>query len=603
MAVRYLAVALAFTFPATAGLAQPKFLGGDEEKSCCSYEVTVVGSPDEALADTLEKALYLYRFQEAGAPSIPLLRRRAEGDQDIIKQVLRSSGDYQAEVRSDVAPNADGLSAVVTMTIEPGRAFELAEHGLAVAGDAGANEITGKDAAKFGSPVGDAAVAAAILAAEASVVRALQQQGYPYAARLKRDAEADLEKAEISVRTSFDAGTPFVFGDVVFKGIPDIDEAYLRTYQPWEDGDTVDVRKLAEYQRALVGTGLFNAGLVTLPEEPPAGEAAPVTAEMEQRPFRSVGAGVWYSTDGGPGIRGEFEHRNLFGANETLRLRAESGLEERRAEARYLKPQFWQPGQDLVAGLSLRQIEDQAFDEKGGTVTLDLERQLTPSLRVGLGGLAEVTETKSSTGDGVAILFGIPAFAEYNTTNDPLDPTLGIRTRATLTPFAGTFDDKFVPFLRGDVTASTYFDLTDEGRFLIAVRGRVGSVLAKDLSDVPAGRRIFSGGGGSVRGYQERFIGPLDVNRDPTGGLSVIEGGAEFRARIYGDFGAAVFLEAASVSEEVVPTFSDGVQYAAGAGLRYYSPIGPIRVDVGVPLNGRRVDDAFQIYFSIGQAF
>ena len=64
-----------------------------------------------------------------------------------------------------------------------------------------------------------------------------------------------------------------------------------------------------------------------------------------------------------------------------------------------------------------------------------------------------------------------------------------------------------------------------------------------------------------------------------------------------------MFLEAASVSEDVVPTFSEGVQYAAGAGLRYYSPIGPIRVDVGVPLNGRRQDDAFQIYFSIGQAF
>ncbi len=106
-----------------------------------------------------------------------------------------------------------------------------------------------------------------------------------------------------------------------------------------------------------------------------------------------------------------------------------------------------------------------------------------------------------------------------------------------------------------------------------------------------------------MRGYQERFIGPLDANRDPTGGLSVIETGAELRARIYGDFGAAVFVEAASVSEEVVPIFSDGFQYAAGAGLRYYSPTGPIRVDVGVPLNARRVDDAFQIYFSIGQAF
>ncbi len=327
-------------------------------------------------------------------------------------------------------------------------------------------------------------------------MQALQREGYPYARRGERDAVADTLKAEHLVRSAFKAGPHQVFGDVVFQGIPDIDETYLHTYQPWEKGETVDVRKLAEYQRALIGTGLFNAGSVTLPETPPSAEAAPVTAVMEQRPFRSVAAGVWYSTDEGPGIRGEFEHRNLFGANESIRLRAEIGLEERRVEARFRKPQFRHPGQDLVSGLSLRHIEDEAFDEKGGTVTLGLERQLTPSLRVGLGGLAEVTETKASTGDGLAILFGIPMFAEYFTTNDPLDPTEGIRMRGTVTPFAGTFDSEFVPFLRGDITASTYFKLDDDARYVIAIRGWAGSILARDLTDVPAGRRLFSGGGG-----------------------------------------------------------------------------------------------------------
>lgn len=601
--LRYLTIAAVFAFPIGTGHAQPQFFGLEGEKTCCSYEVKLVGAPDDAIADTLEKALYLYRFQEAGAPSILLLRRRAEGDQDIVKQVLRSFGYYEAKARSVVEPSQDGLSAAVTMTIVPGRAFTLSEHRIDVAGDEGARKELGTDAAKFGSPVGEAAAAEPILGAEGMAVLMLQRAGYPYAVRAKRDAVADLEAAQIQVRSFFTAGPRLVFGDVSYHGIPDIDATYLQTYQPWEKGQPVDVRKLAEYQRKLIATGLFNAGSVTLPEQQPGGEAVPVTVTMEQRPFRSVSAGVWYSTDDGPGIRGEFEHRNLFGANESIQLRAETGLYERRAEARFRKPQYRRSGQDLVAGLSLRHIEDEAFDEKGGTATLGLERQLSPRLRVGLGGLTELTETKSSTGDGVALLFGVPTFAEFNTTNDPLDPVKGIRARATLTPFAGSFDNQFVSFLRGDFTASTYFDLSDSGRYVIALRGRAGTVLAKDLSHVPAGRRLYSGGGGSVRGYQERFIGPLDSSNDPTGGLSVVEGGAEFRARIYGDFGAAVFLEAASVSEDVVPTFSEGVQYAAGAGLRYYSPIGPIRVDVGVPLNGRRQDDAFQIYFSIGQAF
>lgn len=596
-------VVATIALPVAVGHAQPSFFGLESEKTCCSYEVTIEGAPNDAIADTLEKALYLYRFQDAGAPSIPLLRRRAESDQDIVKQVMRSFGYYEARARSDVVPGEDGLSATVTMRIKPGRAFLLAEHRIAVAGDEDAREIAGKDAGLFGSPVGEAAAAAPILEAETAVVQALQNEGFPYAARLNRDAVADLEKAEISVQSFFKSGPQFVFGEVTFEGIPDIDAAYLQTYQPWRKGETVDVRQLTEYQRDLIATGLFNAGSVTLPEQVPEGEAAPVAVVLEQRPFRTVAAGVSYSTSEGPLGRLEFEHRNLFGANETVNLRGDAGIEEQKIEGRFRKPQFRRNGQDLVAGFNLRNLENDAFDERGGTVTLGLERRLTPELIVGLGGLAEVTQTKSSDAEGLALLVGLPAYAGYNSTDDALNPTDGIRARASVTPFIGSFDHQFASFLRTDVTASTYFNLSDSGRYVIALRGRVGSILAKDLTEVPAGRRLYSGGGGSVRGYKERFIGPLDSNNDPTGGLSVIEGGAEFRARIYGDFGAAVFLEAGSVSEEVAPTFSEGVQYAAGAGLRYYSPIGPIRVDVGVPLNGRSVDDDFQIYFSIGQAF
>ena len=120
---------------------------------------------------------------------------------------------------------------------------------------------------------------------------------------------------------------------------------------------------------------------------------------------------------------------------------------------------------------------------------------------------------------------------------------------------------------------------------------------------MPASRRLFSGGGGSVRGYAERFIGPIDENGDPLGGLSVVELGAELRAQAFGDIGFALFVEGGSVSEEPAPVFDEGFQIAAGVGLRYFSPVGPIRVDVGVPVNGREEDDAFQIYLSIGQAF
>ncbi|MEM9736106.1 MAG: BamA/TamA family outer membrane protein, partial [Pseudomonadota bacterium] len=184
-----------------------------------------------------------------------------------------------------------------------------------------------------------------------------------------------------------------------------------------------------------------------------------------------------------------------------------------------------------------------------------------------------------------------------------LNPTEGARFRAEVTPFIGAFDSEFAGFLTLDTTGSAYFDLTDEGDYVLAGRARLGTILSDDLDTVPQTRRLYSGGGGSVRGYAQRFIGPLDVNDDPTGGRSVIELGGELRARLFGDLGGVIFVEAGQVDEEIFPAFSDGIQVAAGLGIRYFSPAGPIRVDVGFPVNGRDADDFFQLYISIGQAF
>jgi translocation and assembly module TamA len=154
-----------------------------------------------------------------------------------------------------------------------------------------------------------------------------------------------------------------------------------------------------------------------------------------------------------------------------------------------------------------------------------------------------------------------------------------------------------------DGVGSAYLKFDEAGRHVLAFRARLGSVIAGDAADVPAGRRLYSGGGGSVRGYSERSIGPENSRGEPSGGLSVVEAGLEMRSRFWGDVGGALFVEGGSVSEEVAPVFDEGVQMAAGGGLRYFSPVGPIRVDVGVPVNPRDSDDAFQVYLSIGQAF
>ncbi|MEO1603137.1 MAG: BamA/TamA family outer membrane protein [Pseudomonadota bacterium] len=613
---------------ATAVLVLAACSNGDEDlplfvepDTAVSYELTIEGAPDEEILSLLEQSLALSRQQEKGAQSLAFLRRRGEGDVATAQKIMRSRGYYEASFdvaveelppEEDEGTRAEGAEAeeleepetraIATFTVNPGRAFTLTSHRLILI-DSGGAAPDPLEAAALGSPVGDAAAAAGIVAAEQGAVAELRRNGRPYATFRSRDAVADLEAATLEVESIIATGPFYRFGDIAFTGNPSVEEAYLRTYVPWEPGAVFDVDALKAYQTELFGTGLFSGASVSPPDDPPESDSVPILVTLDEAPFRTVTLGTRYSTDDGPAVRGSFEHRNLFGANETFGVTLEAGLEEQILGFTYLEPQFLRDGQDFTAGLELRHIEDDAFDEIGGTLTVGLQREVGAHWIIGAGGLLEASLLDEGDGDEEVYLAGLPVFALYDSTDDTLDATRGQRARFSITPFAGLFDSESTFFTKLEARGSAYQDLLGDRRFVLAERGRIGSIVAADNDLVPATRRFFSGGGGSVRGYQEDFIGPIDADNDPEGGLSVAEAGIELRARVFGDLGVAIFTEAGVVSDDALIDLSAGVQVAAGLGFRYYSPIGPLRFDIAFPLNARDVDDSFQAYISIGQAF
>lgn len=610
----------------------PAAISFEEPETQVDYDVELTGVERESIEELMTQALEIYRQQERGAQSLAFLRRRAEGDVATVLKIMRSDGYFEAqahveviapEARAEAGPpageqtesqpaetpenGAEGNEAValalVRMTVEPGKRYTLARHRFQLI-DTGAGEAPSlPDAKMLGSPVGGSARADRILDAETNAVTHLRTEGRPYAAFKTREAVADRETKELEVESVIDTGRPYVYGPVTYTGVETIDRDYLDTYIPFAEGEPADPAKLTEFQRALIATGLFSAGSARFPETPPEGDVAPVLVALEEAPPRTVSAGALYSTDAGPAVTGGFEHRNLFGANETVTVDALIGLDEQSLETRYRVPQWMRPNQDLVFGLEFRHVNDDAYEEFGGTFAGGIERELSPELTVGGGGLIEFSRLDDGEGFENSYLFGVPIYANYDGTDDKLDPSTGLRLRANATPFAGVVGGKAASFLVLDGTASMYFDLTGEKRYIFAARGRIGSVVSGDLDTVAANHRLYSGGGGSVRGYKERSIGPLDKDGDPDGGLSVFELGGEMRARVTKTFGLAAFLEAGAVSRDVAPTFDESVQVAAGGGLRYFSPIGPLRVDIGVPVNPRKIDDFLQVYIAIGQAF
>ncbi|GMG81355.1 autotransporter assembly complex family protein [Paralimibaculum aggregatum] len=589
-----------------------------EPETALDYEVVVTGAPSEEIADLMERSLALYRQQEKGANSAAFLRRRAEGDIETAQKILRSRGYYQAEIETrievdetpppppgDADPDAEPpkMRATAHFEIAPGPQLTLAEHRMQLI-DTGGTPPEPLSAAALGSPVGGPALAAGIVGAEGAAVTRLRNAGRPYAQFRDRDAVADLEAGTLEVESFIATGPVYRYGEIVIEGAPDIDNDYLLSYRPWKADGLYSSAELKEYQKRLFSTGLFSGASLHPPETPPEGATAPVIMELDEAPPRTVALGARISTDDGPAFRGSFEHRNVFGAGERIGLATEISFDEQIAAATFLKPQFLlRHGQDLVGGLELRHVDEDAYQEVGATLSIGINRRLTERWKIGLGGLIEASRVDEGFGDEEVLLFGVPGFVEYDSTDDLLDATKGYRLRVQATPFTGLFAGESTNFFRVSARASAYQDILGDERFVLAERGRIGSIVTEGLSKVPATRRFYSGGGGSVRGYQEDFIGPLDSTNDPIGGLSVIEFGAELRARVYGDFGVVVFADAGAISEDTLPDFSDRLQVAAGFGVRYYSPIGPVRIDIAFPINGRDVDDSFQAYLSVGQAF
>lgn len=570
------------------------------------YTAMIEGAPSDAIAGLAERALLTFRLWERGVRNRASLLQRVKGDELRLAELLRSQGYYAPGVTSDVTFPPDDDAAHVTFLVRPGPAYTLTEHVL-VFDPAATERLPELDAGALGSPLGAAARAAAIVRAEEAMVAALHGEGFPYAAYAGRDGVAYPDTGTVTVTSTFTPGPFAVFGPVRFVGLKTVQEPYLSTYWSWDKRSPFDRRVLGTYQQRLMATELFGAVSVRIPDEAPSGSdgpvALPVVVTVEEGPRRRVEAGVRYDTDLGPTGRASWRHRNLFGANESLRVEAEIGRVKQGVTAGMRKPQYRRPGQELVGDLSIGRTDDRAFDARTVTGSVGLTRHLTPRWTIGFGGLVEFSTIGETEGDVDAYLVGTPASATYDHTDRTLDPTTGQRLEIEAVPFVGKLADAEIQFGTIGARGSIYRPVDAGARYIVAARARAATVVSKDLDSVPATRRLYAGGGGSVRGYAKSSIGPLDPDGTPSGGRSVLEAEAELRIRVGEDFGIVPFLSAGLVSADTVPDGSEDVQAAAGVGARYFSRAGPIRIDFAVPLNARPHDDALVVYVSIGQAF
>jgi translocation and assembly module TamA len=166
-----------------------------------------------------------------------------------------------------------------------------------------------------------------------------------------------------------------------------------------------------------------------------------------------------------------------------------------------------------------------------------------------------------------------------------------------------SFSGPDLSFAFGRISVSSYQRVDDSDRYIIAASAAISSVAGASLAELPADKRIYAGGGGSIRAYGYQLAGPLDINEKPIGGKSSLELSVEARIKITDTIGIVPFVDAGSFYRSSLPQLGKRLLWGPGLGLRYYTAFGPVRLDIATPLSRRRGDSPIQLYISLGQAF
>jgi len=562
-----------------------------------AYSVTFEGIKDKGLRKALEANSNLVSLKDKPPPSLVALQRRAEGDLPRLRRVLRSRGYYVGT--ADIAIDGGRTPIRVTVKVKSGPLFKLGSYKVMFTRRP--PDAIKTDAKSLGLKIGGTAAAAPILSAERSLRTALAARGHPLAKLVDRKAEADRRTGRLAVTLTMDPGPPARFGAVTISGLSRVEERFVRNRLAWKRGARYDPRRVVETRKALVDSRLFSLIKITQAEALDTGGEMPIAIELKEAKHRSLGVGAKFSTSEGLGGEVFWEHRNLFGAGEALKAELKASFLGYGAAARFRKPDFLRSDQTLGLSAEFRDERTEAytgrFVEAGPSVRRQLDR-----LHAAIVGLS--LEYSSITENGFTdsfYLLGVPLVLERDNTTDRLDPTDGDRITVKLTPYADLQGGR--PFAVARIGGSIYRPLTKDRRIIAAFRGAYGTILGNRLRAIPANKRLYSGGGGSNRGYGFQMAGPIDLDGDPLGGRSLIEIGAELRIRVGKQFGIVPFIEGGRAYRGRVPDFSKGLLWSAGIGVRYYTQFGPLRVDLAVPLNRRSVDGRVQFYISIGQAF
>jgi translocation and assembly module TamA len=636
-----------------------------------SYRVDIASVGNSDMDATLKSTSDLLSLRKT-APVSPFgLIARARSDADRLATALESFGYYQCRVAvkiNDMMVNnpglGDALSALpkgvdarVTISFTLGPLYHLRR--IDIDGD-----LPEGVQSALGFTAGEPAVASTVLSGGARLLTALQERGYAFAKVDPPEAYEAADEPVLDLRFHVVVGGKVNIGTIRIEGLRRVHESLLRARLVLHTGDPYRPSAIERARHDLLALGVFNQVSLDIGTEVDASGGVPITFKIRERLRHWVSVNAAYSSDLGGSGGVTWTDRNVFGSAEQLSLAASvinlggtgsTGVGYD-TTAKYLMPDFGRRDQSLQFAVGALKQSLQAYDQTARTSGVTLTRKISSIWSVSIGGatsdeqiiqenpIIQVPGTVPIPGSvpikGTNIvladvtrnytLLAMPLNVALDTTNlaSPLEePRRGMRASLSLIPTLALAHPN-AKFIISQLNVAGYFDLnhvlpTDPGRTVLAARALAGLAEGAGEFSLPPDQRFYAGGSGTIRGYRYQSVGPALPDGTPIGGTAIRAGSLELRQRFGANFGAAVFVDGGEVTANlnsipgVVP---DKFRIGTGAGLRYYTPIGPIRFDVAVPTQRRRAncnqtankppkpppacgDDAFEIYIGLGQAF
>ncbi len=555
------------------------------------------GLPQKRLKDVMSL--------KEGAPYNP---GQVEKDKELLKEFYAALGYLEASVRNiDVKIDKSSDIAAITVDLQEGKQTVIGSIAITGVDAATKEKLSAAAGLKTGAPYNDVDISDARF----RVLEYLTAKGY---ANVDVVVARSIDNYKAALTFTVSTGKKEVFGRTIIRGNRMTRYEVIRRELQYREGEPYSISAISGVRQRLYKLGLFTS--VDVEAIDGGDDKKDILINVTEGESGSVEFGVGYADV--EHFRGfvQVGYNNLWGLDKQVTLRTEASTLERRVILQYREPWFMGinlPFRTFFLYENKRELNPDnheiLYRLNRYTVTAGFEKKLSDSLKGELYYEFDVVNTTDVLPDvilshedtGTLAISSIKPALVFDTRDNPFDPKKGVFAGISLKAASFLLFSQ-TNFVKLELYGSNFQKLSNRIVLAFSARGGVAYGYHKTI-ELPIVERFFLGGRSTVRGYAQDTLGPKGSDGNPTGGNAYLMGNLEFRTSVGKGFGIVPFLDMGNVWQKAGQMDPGKLKYTTGLGLRYSTPVGPLRVDYGYKLNRQPGESHGEIHFSIGQAF